>query len=203
MYYNNNSVLIDHLKSGNEEAYEYLMNEYYSGLGAYALGLTKDKFKAEDIVQNVFFKVWKKRETLSEINSIKNFLYKSVYNEFIDDYRKNKNLTIMDESHINHLNTIVEDINPDEFLTLIDIVKKEIDNLPPKCKTIFKLAKFEGLTYREIAEYQNISLRTVENHMIKAFSIIRDKIGDKVEAILFLILHPFKKSNLEITPFFK
>ena len=203
MYYNNNSVLVEHLKSGNEEAYEYLMNEYYGQLRAYALGLTKDKFKAEDIVQNVFFKVWKKRKKLSGINSIKNFLYKSVYNEFIDQYRKNKKLTLMDESHIKHLNTIVDDINPDEFLTLIDMVKKEIDNLPPKCKTIFKLAKLEGLTYREIAEYQSISLRTVENHMIKAFAIIRDKIGDKVEAILFLIFLPFKKSNLKITPFYK
>ena len=195
MSYSNNSVLITHLKNGNEEAYEYLMNAYYNQLCAYALGLTKDKFKAEDIVQNVFFKVWKKRKKLSEINSIKNFLYKSVYNEFIDEFRKNKNLTLMDEDHIKHLNTIVDEINPNELTRLIDIVKMEIDNLPPKCRTIFKLAKLEGLTYREIAEYQSISLRTVENHMAKAFSIIRDKIGDKIEAILFLIFSPLKQLN--------
>ncbi len=183
----NSNILIENLIKGNESTYAYIMDEYYTKLCIYAQGLTKDKFKAEDIVQNVFLKVWQKRKKLSPEISIKNYLYKAVYNEFIDQYRKNKIMSPLEEKHIKHLDNIIEDTDYNEINKLIEVVKKEISNLPPKCKTIFTMAKLEGLTYNEIAEHQNISLRTVENQMYKAFEIIRQKVGDKMESILFLL----------------
>ena len=69
----------------------------------------------------------------------------------------------------------------------MDIVKKEIDKLPPKCKQTFLLSKKEGLTNIEIAEYLNVSIKSVEAHITKAFSILRKSIGNKVEGILFLL----------------
>ena len=183
----NNEILIENLINGDEKAYIYLMDNFYNKLCVYAQGLTKDKFKAEDIVQNVFFKVWEHRKKLSPIYSINNFLYKSVYNEFIDQYRKNKILTPLEKNHIKHLNTIVQDNNLNEITRLVEVVKSEIEKLPNKCKTIFTMAKLEGLTYAEIAEHQNISVRTVENQISKAFEIIRQKLGDKIDTILFLL----------------
>ncbi|MBD0836084.1 RNA polymerase sigma-70 factor [Aestuariibaculum suncheonense] len=171
------------------------MDEYYTRLCIYAQGLTKDKFKAEDIVQNVFFKVWHKRKKLSFDISIKNYLYKAVYNEFIDQYRRSRIMSPLEEEHIKHLNSIVEEQDYTEINRLIEVVKKEISNLPPKCKTIFTMAKLEGLTYNEIAEHQNISVRTVENQMYKAFEIIRQKVGDKMEGILFLLFKLNPKTN--------
>ncbi|GAA4298361.1 RNA polymerase sigma factor [Aestuariibaculum suncheonense] len=191
----NSNILIENLIEGNESAYAYIMDEYYTRLCIYAQGLTKDKFKAEDIVQNVFFKVWHKRKKLSFDISIKNYLYKAVYNEFIDQYRRSRIMSPLEEEHIKHLNSIVEEQDYTEINRLIEVVKKEISNLPPKCKTIFTMAKLEGLTYNEIAEHQNISVRTVENQMYKAFEIIRQKVGDKMEGILFLLFKLNPKTN--------
>ena len=70
---------------------------------------------------------------------------------------------------------------------LMKIVKNEIENLPPKCKQTFLLSKQEGLTNIEIAEYLNVSIKSVEAHITKAFSILRKVIGDKVDGILFLL----------------
>ena len=70
---------------------------------------------------------------------------------------------------------------------LMNIVKEEIDKLPPKCKQTFLLSKEEGLTNVEIAEFLNVSIKSVEAHITKAFSILRKSIGEKVEGILFLL----------------
>ena len=183
----NNNILINNLIEGNESTYAYLMDHYYAKLCVYALGLTKDQFKAEDIVQEVFLKLWAKRTKLSTEFSIKNYLYKSVYNEFVDQYRKNKKISAIEEEHVRSLSAIVEDHNDEEINRLIAIVKNEIELLPIKCKTIFIMAKLEGLTYNEIAEFQQVSFRTVENQMAKAFEIIRNKIGDKMDFVLFLM----------------
>ena len=73
--------------------------------------------------------------------------------------------------------------------------KKEIENLPPKCKQTFLLSKQDGLTNIEIAEYLNVSIKSVEAHITKAFSILRKNVGDRTNGILFL-LFGFKKSLL-------
>ncbi|WP_243456827.1 sigma factor-like helix-turn-helix DNA-binding protein [Polaribacter batillariae] len=70
---------------------------------------------------------------------------------------------------------------------LILLVKKEIENLPPKCKKTFVLSKQEGLTNIEIAEYLNISIKSVEAHITKAFSILRKTLGNKTNGVLFLL----------------
>lgn len=184
--YLNNEVLIESLKNGQEEAFAYLMDTYYKKLCVYAGNLTKDLYTRQDIVQNVFLRVWEQRHKLKADYSISNFLYRAVYNEFIDQYRKNKLLTALEEEHLKQLNTIVQE-EATEITRLIELVNKEIENLPPKCKAVFTMGKFEGLTYNEIAAYQNISVRTVEMHMSKAFDVIRKKVGDKIDAILFLL----------------
>lgn len=189
--YLNNEVLIESLKNGQEEAFAYLMDTYHKKLCVYAGNLTKDLYTRQDIVQNVFLRVWEQRHKLKPDYSISNFLYRAVYNEFIDQYRKNKLLTALEEEHLKQLNTIVQE-EATEISRLIELVNKEIQNLPPKCKAVFTMGKFEGLTYNEIAEYQNISVRTVEMHMSKAFDVIRKKVGDKIDAVLFLLFRSSK-----------
>jgi RNA polymerase sigma-70 factor (ECF subfamily) len=185
--YLNNESLIESLKSGQEDAFAYLMDAYYKKLCVYAGSLTKDIYTGQDIVQNVFLRVWEQRHKLKCDYSISSFLYRSVYNEFIDQYRKNKLLTALEEEHLKQLNTIVEEDEATEITRLIELVNIEIQNLPPKCKSVFTMGKLEGLTYNEIAEYQNISVRTVEMHIGKAFEIIRKKFGNKINGILFLM----------------
>lgn len=191
--YLNNEALIESLKNGHEDAFAYLMDTYHKKLCVYAGNLTKDIYTGQDIVQNVFLRIWKQREKLKADYSISNFLYRSVYNEFIDQYRKNKLMTALEEEHLKQLNTIVLEEDATEINRLIELVNIEIQNLPPKCKSVFTMGKLEGLTYNEIAEYQNISVRTVEMHMGKAFEIIREKLGDKINGILFLLFGVHKK----------
>jgi RNA polymerase sigma-70 factor (ECF subfamily) len=185
--YLNNKTLVEHLKKGNEGAYIFLIDTYHKKLCVYAKSLCRDVYLAEDIVQNVFENVWKKRKGLKEMYSVKSYLYKSVYNEFIDQYRKKNSLLALEKKYNETLKNILEEDNTNELDNLITLVKKEIEELPPKCKTVFVLGKQEGLTYIEIAEHLDISFRTVENQMSKAFAIIREKVSGKINPILFLM----------------
>ena len=85
------------------------------------------------------------------------------------------------------MNIVLQEEDTNDITRLVALVKQEIQELPPKCKEIFIMGKQEGLTYAEIAAHLNISFRTVENQMSKAFSIIREKVGDKIHTVLFLL----------------
>ena len=91
--------LINALKKGDESAYSFLVTFYHKKLCVYALSLTNDNDLAEDIVQNVFISVWKNRFKLKENFVVKSYLYKSVYNEFIDQYRKQKKVLTLENKH--------------------------------------------------------------------------------------------------------
>jgi RNA polymerase sigma-70 factor (ECF subfamily) len=181
------SDLIKALKEGDSKAYTFLVNKYHHKLCVYVFSLTKDNDLAEDIVQNVFMAIWNKKHKLKEEFVIKSYLYKSVYNEFIDQYRKVKSVLPLEKKHFDALSSIVEDEDENSLEKLIKLVKKEIENLPPKCKQTFLLSKQDGLTNIEIAEFLNVSIKSVEAHMTKAFSILRKTLGDKMNSVLFLL----------------
>lgn len=174
--FSDDNHLIDALVFGNPKAYEFLVENYHKKLCAYAFTLCKTEDQAEDIVQNVFIKLWKKRKSIRKIKRLSSFLYRSVYNEFIDQYRQSKKVMTLEKKHIESLSLILEEENNENIDKWIQIVGKEIDNLPPKCKTTFLLSTKEGLTNIEIAEYLNVSVKTVEAHMTKAYKILRAKI---------------------------
>ncbi|MGK0326359.1 MAG: RNA polymerase sigma-70 factor (ECF subfamily) [Polaribacter sp.] len=190
----NDKEFISSLKRGDSKGYQFLVTSYHQKLCVYANSLANDPHLAEDIVQNVFMSIWKNRNKLKEEFVIKSYLYKSVYNEFIDQYRKNKKVLVLDKKYIDALTYIVEEEDEKSLEKLINIVKKEIDKLPPKCKQTFLLSKEEGLTNLEISEYLNISIKSVEAHITKAFSVLRKSIGNKVNGILFLL---FGNNNLQ------
>jgi RNA polymerase sigma-19 factor, ECF subfamily len=183
-----NANLIFHLKKGNEQAYSFLVNCYNHRLCVYANSLINDKSLAEDIVQNVFIKTWEKRKFLIADFSIQSFLYKSVYNEYIDQYRKNRSVTLLEKKYIEALDTIVEE-DYSVLEKLYIMVQKEVQNLPPKCKNIFLLSKQEGLSNIEISEHLNVSIKTVEYHITKAFCLIRERVDLKIStATVFFLL---------------
>ena len=196
--FKNDIDLIRALKVGEAFGYNFLVDTYHHKLCVYAFGLTNDNDLAEDIVQNVFISIWNKRLKLKDNFSIKNYLYKSVYNEFIDQYRKKKAVIALEKKYIDALNTIIEDEDESSLEKLITLVKHEIENLPPKCKQTFKLSKQEGLTNIEISEYLNVSIKSVEAHITKAFSILRKKIGDNNTLHILFFLFSIDKYKLEL-----
>jgi len=189
---NDNIVLIDSLKRGEEKAYTFLLDKYHRRLNAYALSLIGDPAMAADIVQNVFLKTWQFRKKLNTKYSIQSFLYKSVYNQFINTYNKNKATIPLQVKYYEALYEEVEKTDEKSIEKLVALVSKEIEKLPPKCRQVFSLSKKEGLTNAEISEHLNISIKTVEAQITKAFTTLRKRIGNKVEISLFLFFYNTK-----------
>ncbi|MGB5818858.1 MAG: RNA polymerase sigma-70 factor [Saonia sp.] len=188
MDFENPSLLIDALRKGDEKAYMFLLDKYHTRLHAYALTLVDDQALAQDIVQNVFVRTWQFRKKLNSKFSLQSFLYKSVYNEFINTYKKNKAVTLLEQKYLEALSETVEEIDEKRIHKVIALVSSEIKKLPPKCQKVFVLSKREGLTNKEISEHLNISVKTVEAQITKAFSILRSRLGDKFETMFFLVL---------------
>lgn len=187
MKYNDNKLLVKDLNNGKEKAYEHLVDNYGDRMYAYALTLVKNPPLAKDIVQTVFFNTWRFRKKLSSEFDIKNFLFKSVHNEFITQYQKDKSQMVLQYKYIETLNQIVEETDESSILRMVKIVYNEIEQLPPKCREVFCLSKKDGLTNNEISIHLGISVKTVEAQITKAFNILRKKLGEQFESILVLI----------------
>ncbi|WP_140487241.1 RNA polymerase sigma factor [Flavobacterium sp. GSA192] len=194
MDFDDNAILVQCLVNGEENAYKFLLNKFHRKLHAYALTLVNDHSMAQDIVQNVFLKTWKSRNKLNPEFSIQSFLYKSVYNEFINTYQQNKAMMLLQQKYIESIQNVVETTDDSSIERMLAIINKEIQNLPPKCQQVFILSKKEGLTNIEIAEHLDVSIKTVEAQISKAYKILKEKLKDKYSLMLFLLFsNPNKK----------
>ena len=172
-------------KKGDEDAYVYLVTNYHKPLFVYAISLTNDSDIADDIVQNVFLKTWEYRKRLNPDYSIKSFLYKTTYNEFINQHNKRKVISRLELAYIEGLDEAIDENNSELINKKIAFINEGISILPPKCKETFLLSKKEGLTNIEIAEYLNLSIKTVEGHLTKAYHLLKKNVGTKLNKILF------------------
>lgn len=161
------------LKKGDEAAFTELINTYNKRLFAYAISLSGDYSLAKDIVQNVFVKTFEYRKRLDPEFSIQGFLYRSVYNQFINTYHKNKSLLKVHDEYLRFLNQMIDETNETEFDKLLSIVNSCIKKLPKRCQEIFVLSKKQGYTNIEISEKLKISVKTVEAHITNAFKSLR------------------------------
>lgn len=130
---------------------------------------------AEEIVQNIFLKIWENKQLLSEIDSIKAYLYRSTTNASINHINREKNLEKHHMKIAENLSAAEID-NLDEENELIILLYKEIELLPEKCRQVFKLSRLEKMKYKEIALQLDISEKTVENHMGHALKVLRFRI---------------------------
>lgn len=151
----------------------------------YAHTLLNDQVMAEEAVQQVFFKVWEKRERLSFDTSVKAYLYKAIYHHCLN-LRKHQKVRQEHVKHALHSETghvRGEDISSKEMALRI---QEAINSLPEQCRLIFQMSRFEELKYREIADRLKISVKTVEAQMGKALKQLRNLLGEYINAILVL-----------------
>lgn len=163
-----------------------LFKSHYKNLCSYAYLFVKDADSAEDMVQEVFYKLWKNKEKLKIDSSIKSYLFRSVRNACMnflehmkvrDGYREFSEANNQSgESTYDH--AIVNELERK--------IKETIDKLPPERRKIFMMSRYEGLKYREIAEELDISVKTVENQMYQALSFMRDNLKEYLPFILML-----------------
>lgn len=189
------SALVKALSEGDASAFEYVMDRYHQLLCAYAFSISADYELSKDVVQDVFIKLWERRKMTIEIHSMKRFLYRAVYNGLMDYWRKNNKILTLETKHLETLAQVFEQEDESELKRQIERVTRAIQNLPPRCKQTLLLSKKEGMTNIEIAGIMNVSLRTVETQISKAFKILRKKLTDSVNPLLFLTLQNirFKK----------
>ncbi len=156
---------------------ESVFRAHHKMLCKVAYAIVKDKSTAEDIVQDVFLTIWKKRKELIIDSNLKGYLYRAVSNSCLNhlqSYHK-RNIKPYEEFNEQALGSFVPHDSID-YDRLDAAIQKAIDNLPPRCKVIFVLSRFDGLKYSQIAATLNVSVKTVENQMGIALLKLREEL---------------------------
>lgn len=153
--------------------FEIIFKSHYVMLCNAANNIVKDMNTAEDVVQDVFLKLWQKKDSL-KISNYKTYLYKATIHAAFDFLKNNKrNLSFSDKEKIQAYENADSTIDGRELEIKI---ADALDRLPSKCKLIFLLSRYEQLKYKEIAEQLNISVKTVENQMGIALGKLRNEL---------------------------
>lgn len=188
--------LISRVREGDREAFDQLCRKYYPMLVSYARLFLKDDW-AEDVVQDVLYNVWQRRDTLDDSNSLYKYLLRSVYNRSLNYLDKNKRasdyrnyyqerIASMGSAYYAPDNSpVIQKLYTDDLRASLDAA---IEALPPKCREVFRLSYIEDLSNREISEQLGISTRTVENHMYSALKQLRRKLSTEQLLLLLSLL---------------
>lgn len=166
-------TLVGGIQSGKEEAFGFLFDALYDELVRYVLGLCNDRHTAEDMVQAAFVKLWEKREGLKIHTSIRNYMYSVCHNQFIGQMRMSSK---MPSVAIDLYREVFISEEGDHLQREADRkrIREAIEALPEKNREVLTLHKLKGHSYKEVAEMLNISVKTVENHLWKAYGKLRE-----------------------------
>lgn len=169
--------IVHEIRSGNENSFRSIFHAYYENLCQYAFTLLRDMDDAEDVVQSTFVKIWEKRQTLMITQSLRAYLYKSVYHQCINhiEYRSVRSKF----SEKNQVDKAAEIQHPEVFPNeLEDRISAAISALPKQCRTIFMMSRYQEMKYAEIAKALDISVNTIENQISKALRVLRTHFKD-------------------------
>ncbi len=184
----NDLQLIKQLGRRDEAAFEQVFKTHFKFLHTYALSILKEEATAEEMVQQVFFKLWEKAEQLSISDSLRGYLYRAVHNECLN-YLKHQKVKSL---HQHYLTWRLKDNTDSASKNLAgkeleERLQQAVNELPGQCRLIFQLSRFEELRYQEIADHLKLSVKTVENQMGKALKLLRQKLSPFLPALLVLI----------------
>ena len=178
--------LLDLLKQGNPAGLNGLFKAYFRLVCTVSYRMTNDQQTAEDIGQEVFMQLWKKRKDLNITVSVKSYLTRAASNKTLNFIRDQKiKLSGAEEP-------LAEDFGGTtdaEFEGTVELkakIAESIKELPDRCRMVFLLSRDQEMSYREIAEALDISIKTVENQISKALKILRIKLGPYVAKLLIL-----------------
>ncbi|MGK4259966.1 RNA polymerase sigma-70 factor [Parabacteroides johnsonii] len=173
--------LLYKISENDEVAFRTLFDIYYQKLFHLALHFLKSKELAEEAVSDVFLIIWKKRETLNEIEDIQRYLYTSVKNQALH-YIRRRYITNQDYIDLYTIELLPDGNNPE--ISLLDqeyqkLIQEAILSLPEKCREVFRLVLSDRLKHKEIAQLLNISEKTVEAHITNAYKRIAQYVNKK------------------------
>jgi RNA polymerase sigma-70 factor (ECF subfamily) len=184
---NGNELLI-RVVQGDEIAFGQLFRQYKDKLYSFILHLSGSATIAEDVLQDVFLKIWRDRHQLTNIDNFNAYLYRMAQNTAINVLRRQSREAL--------LLTEVQRLAPhgvqgDELLAAKEVrtaLQQAINNLPPQQRKVYQLGKEQGLTYEQIAVSLGISTSTVRNHMVQALKTIREYIALHFPTLLIYLV---------------
>ena len=185
----NDATICERLRASDKTALQALFDQYYLQLVHYALKITSDPPASEELVQDVFVSIWNNRKSL-EINSFHAYLSRAVRNKCITYIQS----AIQNQESIDNVMHVAKDEvsqHSVELMELSDALKEAENLLPQQTRLVFSLSRHSEMTYNEISKELDISVKTVEYHISKAFKLMREFIasrGFQVTLILLMLL---------------
>jgi len=177
---NSDSEIIRRIRQGDKQEFEKLFRSSYVSLVRYAKTILRDHDTAEEIVQDLFFRLWQDRSQLTIESSLNGYLFRSVHNRSLHFIEHQK---VVDR-HAGEIAASAEETGEPVteaiyYSELQSKVAKVLERLPERCSVIFRMSRFEGLKYNEIAEKLSVSLKTVEANMGRALKEFRKALAEQ------------------------
>jgi len=179
--------IFEAIKRDDNGAYEIVFREYYRPMTAYAFRFLGNIADSESIVQDVFLRLWQKRKEIMITSSLQNYLFRSVKNHCINQIEHEKiksgyqKLVIRNDADRSEYSEFFLEFG------LMNKIEAAIASLPEKRQEIFRLAREDGLKYREIADRLNISIKTVETQMTLALKQLRESLKEYKNLVMFFL----------------
>jgi RNA polymerase sigma-70 factor (ECF subfamily) len=180
---NNHDHLIRGLRAGNRQVFEEIFNTWYDPLVRYCMQRLFNQEDAEEIVQDIFIKLWVRRKELNYSPSIKSYLYRTALNRIIN-FKEHQQVRNAHRTHVlaasNYISDDSSSINAKEIQWL---AAEAVNSMPKKRKMVYELSRRDGLNYAEIAEKMGVSVKTVEAHLTAALVQLRTHLKDYLPAL--------------------
>lgn len=181
-------VLLDRICKRDQGGLEALYKTYYTRLYILAFRYVKNQEQAEEIVNDIFLKIWQEAARLTISQSLSHYLSRSIVNASLNHINKEKKEISRQDKYISDFNESEEE--GDEALLLEEQLlklEKALDQLPPQCKKVMMMSKFEKLKQQEIADTLNISIKTVKNHLTQGYEKIRSILTKELLILAILL----------------
>ena len=173
-------IIAARIKNGDEQAFELLFRRYYSKLRGFVNKFLHNHEEAEEIVEEIFIKIWENRKSINPNDSLVSYMFKMAQNMSLNTLRKkkteSKTIEVLKAEYIDSVYLYgYEDYR---FRELENNIVCAIEQISPRSKEVFLLSRMRGLKYNQIADKLNISVKTVETHISKALKILRLQLRD-------------------------
>lgn len=168
-------IYAEHIRKSNHKHFDELFRLLYPKLVRFAMRYTKQKAPASDVVQDAFIALWENRANIDPEKSLKSYMLKTVRNRSINWLQKKANQSEFLDEPIESPESMTETEVSEDQNSTADLFKKWIQELPDRQREAFELSRFDGLNHREIAAVMDISEKTVNNHIVSALQMLRDK----------------------------
>jgi RNA polymerase sigma-70 factor (family 1) len=196
-------VLFQKVKENDEDAYEYLFHAFYEKLCTYAYSIVKDKTISEEVVQEVFIKLWEEKEVIQIQLSVSAYFYRAVHNRCQNyiAHNKIKQNYIAEAQQIYEQSLIFAPLS--NSYPIANLLSQEIENeinmsinaLPEQCRQVFLLCRFEDLSYAEASEKLGVSINTVKTQLQRAVIKLRSDLKKYMPALILLFPQLFDFVN--------